>query len=102
MAKEPSPELSCEEIFALLSEYVDGDLTPELIKCIGKHISACAPCVQFVESLRRSVALCGDFAPSCRPAALPEEVVSKLRLAYQEALASSADQMNQPKAGGTA
>ena len=96
MTQEPSPELSCQEIFAALSEYVDGELTIEMMELIGDHISDCAPCVAFVESLRRSVALCGDFAPNLKPAPLPDDVVSDLKAAYQRALASGGEPKPRP------
>ena len=50
-----SPE--CREMFERLSEYIDGEMEGEQIKTFDDHMGDCAPCVAFVESLRRTVAL---------------------------------------------
>jgi RNA polymerase sigma-70 factor (ECF subfamily) len=44
-------------MFQRLSEYIDGELDPELCERFDRHMGDCAPCVAFVESLRRTVAL---------------------------------------------
>ena len=83
---EPKPaldELSCQQIFALLSEYLDAELPPDLCQKLSGHIEACAPCVAFVESLRKSVGLCRQFEPDTLPQPLAAEVRADLRRAYE-------------------
>jgi anti-sigma factor RsiW len=75
-------ELSCRQIFALLSEYLDAELPPDLCEKLSGHIEGCAPCVEFVKSLRQSVSLCREYQPDALPAPLAEEVRAKLRQAY--------------------
>ncbi len=76
-------ELSCQQIFALLSEYLDAELPPDLCEKLSGHIEGCAPCVAFVESLRKSVALCREFQPDTLPRPLADEVRENLRRAYE-------------------
>lgn len=47
----------CREMFQRLSEYIDGELDPDLCERFDRHMGDCAPCVAFVESLKRTVAL---------------------------------------------
>lgn len=83
---EPKPtldELSCQQIFAMLSEYLDAELPPDLCEKLSGHIEGCAPCVEFVKSLKQSVALCREFKPDALPSPLADEVRAKLRQAYE-------------------
>lgn len=77
-------ELSCQQIFAMLSEYLDAELPPDLCQKLSGHIEGCAPCVEFVNSLRQSVRMCRDFKPDALPTPLADEIRSKLRQAYGE------------------
>ncbi len=79
---------SCKEVFALLSQYLDLELPPESCHEIEAHLSGCTPCVEFVESLRKTVALCRSFEPSEMPAPLGAEARSELLGAYQKMLAA--------------
>jgi anti-sigma factor RsiW len=76
--------LSCQQIFALLSEYLDAELPADLCEQLSGHIAGCAPCVEFVKSLRQSIALCREFEPEHLPKPLAEETRAKLWRAYQD------------------
>jgi len=76
-------DLSCQQIFALLSEYLDAELPPDLCQKLSGHIAGCAPCVEFVESLRKSVDLCRGFKPDTLPVPLAAEARANLRRAYE-------------------
>jgi len=78
---------ACLEVFAMLSEYLDGEL--EDIDChhIEEHIADCPPCVEFVRGLRRCISASQEFQgrEECPP--LPPEMEERLRSAWQSALA---------------
>ena len=74
---------SCQEIFALLSQYLDAELPPDLREKLSGHIERCTPCVEFVNSLRQSIALCRDLQLEQMPGELAEEVRNKMRRAYE-------------------
>jgi len=80
----------CKEIFARLSEYLDAELPPDACADIEAHIAGCAPCVEFVDSLKRSIALCRQFEPGELPAPLADKTRETLRAAYQKMLAGRA------------
>ena len=51
----------CREMFAALSDYVDGELSDELCEKIEGHMGGCKPCETFLESLRETVKRCKGF-----------------------------------------
>ena len=61
-----SPE-ECREVFEMLSEYLDGELPVDTCEQIEKHIADCPPCIEFVESLRKSVSVFRDYRPAENP-----------------------------------
>lgn len=48
----------CREIFANLSEYLDGKLEPESCERMRRHIEACPACVAFIEDLKGAIDRC--------------------------------------------
>lgn len=78
---EPSPE--CREIFALLSQYLDLELPPDACEKIEAHIAGCAPCVEFAESLRKTVELCKQYRPAELPAPIGKQARGQLLEAYR-------------------
>ena len=80
----------CLALFGRLSEYIDGEMTPEDCRHLEMHLADCPPCVEFLKSLRRSVAASHEFAAEERPAPVPPEMEQRLRQAWQSALAKRA------------
>ncbi len=78
----------CREVFALLSEYLDLELPPETCREIETHMAGCAPCVEFAESLRKTVELCRGYEPGEMPAPLSESARHQLELAWRRAKAA--------------
>lgn len=82
------PANECRELFALLSEYLDAELPPEACEHIRGHIQGCAACVEFLESLKRSIELVRRFDSGERPSPLPPSAREELKAAYRRVLAS--------------
>lgn len=74
----------CKKVFALLSEYLDLELPPGACAQIEKHLSACAPCVEFAESLRKTIDLCHRYTPQTMPRPLSEAAREQLWRAWQK------------------
>jgi mycothiol system anti-sigma-R factor len=70
----------CREIFARLSEYLDGELDPEVCAGLEEHMDDCPPCQAFLESLRRTV----DLTRHLPGQELPEELRQELVEAYRK------------------
>ncbi len=78
----------CKEVFALLSDYLNLELPPDACAEIEAHISGCAPCIEFTESLRKTVDLCRRFEPSQLPEPIGSQAREELMNAYQKMLAA--------------
>lgn len=76
----------CLEVFARLSEYVDGELDEQDCRLIEEHMAGCEPCIEFLRSLRRSIEAAHTFQPHVEPARLPPEVEARLKSAWMKAL----------------
>jgi len=67
---------NCHHLLASLSEYVDGNLGPDVCSEIEHHLQGCENCRIVVDSLRKTVYLYHETA--AEPATVPEDV--RLRL----------------------
>ncbi|HVU46442.1 MAG TPA: sigma-70 family RNA polymerase sigma factor [Terracidiphilus sp.] len=56
--KKSKRPAQCREIFANLSEYLDGKLAPETCDTMRRHIEACPACIKFIEDLKRAIDRC--------------------------------------------
>lgn len=74
------PSCNCQEIFEALSEYLDGEVDARLCEVIERHMNDCAPCRDFLESLKRTVALISDLPV----AELPEETRRRICEVYRK------------------
>jgi RNA polymerase sigma-70 factor (ECF subfamily) len=45
----------CKQIFALLSEYLDGQLPVKNCRELERHLKDCRPCIAYLESLKTTV-----------------------------------------------
>lgn len=68
--------MECRELFARLSEFLDGELTADVCRELQEHLKGCPPCEAFARTLRTTVDLCHRLPP--RP--LPEDVKRDLRV----------------------
>ena len=48
----------CREVFANLSNYLDGELAPESCERLRRHIEGCPACVAFIQDLKRAIDRC--------------------------------------------
>lgn len=73
---------ACRDLFANLSEYLDGKVQTATCDQMRTHIEACPACVAFLRELRKAIERCRTLEMPCDPA-----VASRLRsLATQEYL----------------
>ena len=63
----PKP-MRCRELFASLSDYMDGLADDAMCDRMGTHLHDCKPCLAFLESLENVVKQCRSYRPSCSPA----------------------------------
>ena len=76
----------CKEVFSLLSEYLNLELPPDACQEIETHLAGCPPCIEFAESLRKTVELCRRYRPTELPEPLGKNAREQLLDAYQRML----------------
>jgi RNA polymerase sigma-70 factor (ECF subfamily) len=78
----------CKEVFSLLSEYLNLELPTGACQEIEQHLAGCPPCVEFAESLRKTIELCRGYRPTELPEPLGTQAREQLINAYQKMLNS--------------
>lgn len=66
---------NCERLLGSLSEYIDGELAPELCQELEKHLAGCDNCRVVLNTTKRTIDLV--HAPVEKPD-LPEDVRERL------------------------
>jgi RNA polymerase sigma-70 factor (ECF subfamily) len=89
--RSPQRRQECRELFASLSEYMDGRVEPRTCEEIRAHIEACPSCVAFLRDLRHAIDRCRSLELPCDPV-----VAARLRsILTQEYLRMIAAPFNQ-------
>jgi RNA polymerase sigma-70 factor (ECF subfamily) len=57
----------CRELFASLSEYLDGRVNAETCDKMSAHIEACPACIAFLRDLRAAIHRCRTLETKCDP-----------------------------------
>jgi anti-sigma factor (TIGR02949 family) len=78
----------CREIFALLSEYLDQELSAQSCAEIEAHLAGCPPCIEFLSSLKQTVRLCQECEEQEKPRPLGAAEREKLLDAYRSFVAA--------------
>jgi len=58
----------CDDLIGNLSDYIDGELEPELCKELESHLAGCQNCRLMVDTMEMTVKLCRDGAKAEREA----------------------------------
>jgi RNA polymerase sigma-70 factor (ECF subfamily) len=77
---------NCKEVFEMLSQYLDAELDGVACGEIEQHLAGCPPCIEFLNSLRRSIRLCHDCESAETPPPLSASERDQLRQAYLKAM----------------
>jgi len=96
LAKRPAPKIkksneiaqkprSCREMFAALSDYMDGALDESMCAELEKHLHGCVPCENFLSSLEQTVAQCRSVGSGCKPRSA-SKMRKKLLAEYQRVI----------------
>ena len=84
-ALEPARPPRCRNLFAALSDYMDGVIDDAMCDEMDRHISDCVPCQAFLSSLKDAVRRCRSYAPALEPERA-ERMRRELRPKYEKAL----------------
>lgn len=81
MAETRMSGFTCREVVELVTEYLEGAMTPEERTALELHLHYCDGCATFVDQIRQTAALAGG---------LPEERISD---ETREALLAAFDEL---------
>lgn len=74
--------MNCKALILELSNYLDGELDPDLLHQVERHLAACPDCRLVCDTTRKTIEIyCG-----CEPAALPTDIRERLHRALAEKL----------------
>ena len=59
--------MKCEELLAMLNEYVDGTVDPSICEEFEKHMAGCSPCQVVIDNIRKTITLYRDGEPYALP-----------------------------------
>jgi len=73
--RHPPGEPSCRQVFNLLSDFVDGELSGPERDSLARHLEACPPCEEFLKTFQTARSLCRESLLET----MPEELKGRLR-----------------------
>lgn len=76
--------MKCEELLAVLNEYVDGTVDPALCQEFEKHMAGCNPCQVVVDNIRQTITLYKAGTPYELPLEFREQLHARLRQRWKQ------------------
>ena len=76
---DTAEHISCQEVVALVTEYLDGALPAEEASLFEQHLNFCDGCVWYVDQLRATVTTLGDIREEDVPSPARERLLTAFR-----------------------
>jgi len=76
--------MNCDELLAMLNEYVDGPVDPGVCAEFEKHLAGCNPCQVVVDNIRQTITLYKDGQPYQLPATFHRKLHTALRQRFTQ------------------
>lgn len=78
MTEPQAIEISCEEVWKEISDYIDDELEPGLRERMRRHFQQCDHCTAILDGTRNVVQLVGDDRAFSLPAGFSERLRRRL------------------------
>jgi anti-sigma factor RsiW len=75
--------MKCEELLAMLNDYVDGDIAPGLCDELEKHLAGCNPCQVVIDNIRKTITLYKAGQPYELPVEFQQRLHGLLRARWK-------------------
>ena len=75
--------MKCEDMLALLNEYVDGTIDPSICEEFKKHMDGCNPCQIVVDNIRQTITLYKNGQPCELPVEFRDKLHTVLRKRWE-------------------
>ena len=76
--------MKCEELLAMLNQYVDGPIDPGICETFEKHLAGCNPCQVVVDNIRQTITLYKDGQPYKLPVTFHRQLHAVLRQRFKQ------------------
>ncbi len=76
--------MNCEELLAMLNDYVDGGVDPGVCEQFEKHLAGCNPCQVVVDNIRKTITLYKNGRPCELPVEFRDRLHGALRQRWRE------------------
>ena len=76
--------MKCEQLLAMLNEYVDGTIDPAICEEFEKHMAGCNPCQVVVDNIRKTITLYRNGQPCELPVSFRKKLHEALRARWKE------------------
>jgi hypothetical protein len=76
--------MKCEELLAVLNDYVDGTVDPGICEEFERHMQGCNPCQVVVDNIRQTITLYKQGQPYEMPIHVRERLHTLLRQKWRE------------------
>ena len=74
-------DLPCVEFVEVVTEYLEGSMPVHERLTMERHLAFCAPCVDYIEQMRATIAVSGTLSEQD----VPEEVIEPIMAAFRAA-----------------
>ena len=81
--------MKCEEMLAMLNEYVDGTIDTSICEEFEQHMAGCNPCQVVVDNIRQTITLYKNGQPYDLPVRFREQLHEALRQRWKEKFAAT-------------
>jgi anti-sigma factor RsiW len=71
--------LSCQELVELVTDYLEGALSPEDHARFEAHVADCDNCTAYLEQMRMTIRVTGRLTPEAVPPEAERELLSAFR-----------------------
>lgn len=77
----PRPnELTCQELVELVTDYLEGALSPAERARFDLHLRDCDPCVEYIDEVRLTIGILGRLTPADLPSPVREVMLAQFRV----------------------
>ena len=71
--------MTCQEFIAVLGEYLEMTVTPDMLTELEEHLASCPPCQAYLRTYRRTRDVTSAAERDRLPPAMPPEMKTRLR-----------------------
>ena len=76
--------MKCDELLAMLNDYVDGTVDPAVCEEFEKHMAGCNPCQVVVDNIRQTITLYKEGQPRTLPVKFRRQLHAALKQRWNQ------------------